>query len=190
VRAAGKRGPAYVPRAPSLSPVLVPGYVERWRRKASGQALVEFAFVVPILLVLFLGIVDFGRAYYAGVVAEQAAREGARLGMGASPGTGIGVSEIQTQVRNALGYGCGGCPNWLGLTAAPTLNVGGYENDGTQFGWVRGGSGANAVCSTNCSGGQIQVQVSFSLPLYTGFLTARLGFSSITITSWATATMW
>jgi Flp pilus assembly protein TadG len=32
-------------------------------RNESGTALVEFAFVLPLLLVLVLGIVDFGRAF-------------------------------------------------------------------------------------------------------------------------------
>jgi Flp pilus assembly protein TadG len=36
------------------------------RRTASGQSLVEFALVIPILLVLFIAIADFGRVFVAG----------------------------------------------------------------------------------------------------------------------------
>ncbi len=47
------------------------------RDRARGQALTEFALVVPILLVLFLGIADFGRVFAAGIVVRAASRDGA-----------------------------------------------------------------------------------------------------------------
>lgn len=43
-----------------------------------GQALVEFALVVPLVLLLALGIVEFGRAWNAHQVLTDAAREAAR----------------------------------------------------------------------------------------------------------------
>ena len=42
-----------------------------------GQSLVEFALVLPMLLVLLLGIADFGRVFAAGIAIESAARDGA-----------------------------------------------------------------------------------------------------------------
>lgn len=42
-----------------------------------GQSLVEFALVLPMLLVLLLGIADFGRVFAAGIVLEAAARNAA-----------------------------------------------------------------------------------------------------------------
>lgn len=47
------------------------------RDRANGQALTEFALVVPILLVLLLGIADFGRVFAAGIVVRAASRDGA-----------------------------------------------------------------------------------------------------------------
>jgi hypothetical protein len=44
----------------------------------AGQALVEFAIVVPILLLILLGIVDFARAWNVYEVLTDAAREGTR----------------------------------------------------------------------------------------------------------------
>lgn len=44
-----------------------------------GAAAVEFAIVLPVLLMLVFGIIDFGRALNAQVTLTQAAREGARL---------------------------------------------------------------------------------------------------------------
>jgi Flp pilus assembly protein TadG len=45
----------------------------------SGQALVEFALVLPVFLLLLVGIVDFGRGYSAWNTIQNGAREGARL---------------------------------------------------------------------------------------------------------------
>ena len=41
------------------------------------QALVEFALVLPILLLLVLGVMDFGRMFYTKMILTNAAREGA-----------------------------------------------------------------------------------------------------------------
>jgi len=48
-------------------------------RADRGAAAVEFALVLPILLLLVFGIVDYGRAYNAKVTLTHAAREGARM---------------------------------------------------------------------------------------------------------------
>ncbi|MFW6456931.1 MAG: TadE family protein [Planctomycetota bacterium] len=48
------------------------------REKRHGQAVVEFALVLPIFLLLILGAVDFGRAYYRLHLLTNSAREGAR----------------------------------------------------------------------------------------------------------------
>ncbi len=44
-----------------------------------GAAAVEFALLLPVLLLVIFGIVDFGRALNAQITLTQAAREGARL---------------------------------------------------------------------------------------------------------------
>jgi hypothetical protein len=41
---------------------------------------VEFALVLPLLLILFIGIMEFGMAFYDFLTVEQAAREGVRTG--------------------------------------------------------------------------------------------------------------
>ena len=47
----------------------------------AGSNLVEFALVLPLLLVLMFGIVDFGLALFDKAVITNAAREGARTGV-------------------------------------------------------------------------------------------------------------
>jgi Flp pilus assembly protein TadG len=44
-----------------------------------GSVAVEFALLLPVLLLLVFGIIDFGRALNAQITLTQAAREGARL---------------------------------------------------------------------------------------------------------------
>ncbi len=50
----------------------------RVRTTESGQTLVEFSMVLPIMLVLIFALVDFGRAFHTWLVVTNAAREGAR----------------------------------------------------------------------------------------------------------------
>jgi Flp pilus assembly protein TadG len=54
----------------------------RARRKngEKGQALVEFALLVPIFLLLMFSIIDFGMGFYSWITVTNSAREGARLG--------------------------------------------------------------------------------------------------------------
>jgi Flp pilus assembly protein TadG len=47
-------------------------------RRQEGQSMVEVALVLPVLLLILLGIFDFGRAIFAYNLVSNAAREGAR----------------------------------------------------------------------------------------------------------------
>ena len=49
-------------------------------RSARGQSFVEFALLLPVMLVLVLGTVDLGRAYFSSVALENAVKEGAFFG--------------------------------------------------------------------------------------------------------------
>jgi hypothetical protein len=48
--------------------------------RSRGQSLVEFALIVPILMILLIGIADLGRVFATGITVEGAARDGAELG--------------------------------------------------------------------------------------------------------------
>jgi Flp pilus assembly protein TadG len=54
------------------------GNPRRWRSER-GAAAVETAIVLPVLLLVIFGIIDFGRALDAKIQLTQAAREGARV---------------------------------------------------------------------------------------------------------------
>ena len=49
------------------------------RPSDGGQSLVEFALIIPLILLLFFGAVDVGRAVFAYNTLAQAAREGNRV---------------------------------------------------------------------------------------------------------------
>ena len=49
-------------------------------KEEQGQSLVELAIMMPILMIILLGIIDFGRVFYAYVTITNASREGARYG--------------------------------------------------------------------------------------------------------------
>ncbi len=51
----------------------------RGARDDRGAVAVEFALVLPVLIVLVFGVIDFGRLFFAQITVTQAAREGSRL---------------------------------------------------------------------------------------------------------------
>ncbi len=59
-------------------------------RREAGQDLIEFAMVLPLLLLLLLGIMEFGLAVFSYVSVANAAREGARYGI-IHPGDTAGI---------------------------------------------------------------------------------------------------
>lgn len=71
-------------------------------RREEGQAAVEFALVVPLLLALLLGIVQAGIAFNHYLAVTDAARAAARQAIEARV-AGVTVSDIQQAAQNAAG---------------------------------------------------------------------------------------
>jgi hypothetical protein len=67
---------------------------KKQRRPDSGEALLEIALVLPILLVLSLGMLDFGRAFHAKNIVDAAAREACRVAV---------VTEVDVPLAQARG---------------------------------------------------------------------------------------
>lgn len=63
-------------------------------RREAGVALIEVAFVLPILLVLAMGMLDFGRAFHTKSLLDQAAREGARSAVVSGPTLGTVTDRV------------------------------------------------------------------------------------------------
>ena len=73
-----------------------------------GSVAVEFALLLPVLLLLIFGIIDFGRAINDQITLTQAAREGARLAS-----LGYSTSAVTTRAQSAA----------IGLLPVPTVTV-------------------------------------------------------------------
>ena len=67
-------------------------------RRRTGAAMLEAAIVLPILIMLFLGIIEMGRVMMLNQVATNAAREGARLAIV----PGASNAAVTTAVNNYL----------------------------------------------------------------------------------------
>ncbi|MBB1017230.1 pilus assembly protein [Dietzia sp. DQ11-71] len=63
-----------------------------------GAAAVEFALVLPILLLLVIGILEFGRAYHVQTTLSNAARDGARVMALQDSATAAEVRTIESAV--------------------------------------------------------------------------------------------
>lgn len=90
----------------------------RTPRDETGAVMVEFAFVLPLLLMLVIGIIEFGRGYNAKIELTGAAREGARaLALGqttdeaatavvdGAPGLSLTAADVTTSACPADGTG-------------------------------------------------------------------------------------
>jgi Flp pilus assembly protein TadG len=74
----------------------------RRTKKDAGQALVEFAIILPILLLLLFGILQFGVIFNNYVQVTSAAREGARkAAVSRTLGTAGATSAARTAAKNA-----------------------------------------------------------------------------------------
>lgn len=65
-------------------------------KRRRGQAIVEFALVLPIFILILVGILEFGLVFHQYLVVTSASREGARVA--ALGGTD---AEVVTMVNNA-----------------------------------------------------------------------------------------
>jgi Flp pilus assembly protein TadG len=72
--------------------------VPKHRNKEKGQALVEFAIILPVLLLILFGILQFGVTFNNYISVTAAAREGARK---ASVSRTLGASAATTAATNA-----------------------------------------------------------------------------------------
>lgn len=59
-------------------------------KESRGQAIVELAILLPVLLLILLGILEFGRVFSSYMIITHASREGARVGA-------VGGSDLDVQ---------------------------------------------------------------------------------------------
>lgn len=91
-------------------------------RLDEGQSLVELALLLPLLLLILLGLADFGRAFYYTTIISNAAREGAAY-LSQNPGVAgladTNTSSVKTKVCNETGLFAYNSPSTCSLTVTP-----------------------------------------------------------------------
>lgn len=120
----------------------------RWRRRHledDGVAAVEFALILPVLLLLVLGIINFGYLFGQKLALNQAVREGARQAV--VPGTNNGadvdtLTEIEDVVQGSLG----------GLVPGDQVTVTAYE----------GGTSTPTGCKAIAVGDELTLEAAYS----------------------------
>lgn len=70
----------------------------RFRKTERGQAMVEMALILPILILIVFGIIEFGRIFNTKLIVSNAAREGARYA--AVNGNTVNDEQIFDVVKN------------------------------------------------------------------------------------------
>lgn len=74
----------------------------RWLPEDKGAEIVEFAVAVPVLVMLLIGIIWFGRAYNTTQTLTRAAREGARFATAPTCITCGNQFPTETEVRTVV----------------------------------------------------------------------------------------
>lgn len=77
-----------------------PAADDRRAHRTRGQAMVEFTLILPLLLLLILGIYQFGQTYADYIQVTNAARDGGRKAL-VSRSDASGVADVISTAKNA-----------------------------------------------------------------------------------------
>lgn len=97
--------------------------LQRYKRRAKqtrepGQELVEFALVLPLLLIVLIGVFDLGRVFHANITLANATRAGARYATSFGHTVTAGAVTLNTvEIRNRVQQEAQNS----GITLDPTL---------------------------------------------------------------------
>jgi len=120
-------------------------------READGAAMVEFAIACSVLVVLVLGIIEFGFLWYQKQVITNASREGARYGVTYKTdtnGTRLAPQNLNPTISSVVDNYCTGrIPStptkcWSTTATDDATNTGGY---------TLGTSGKPIVVTVTCT---------------------------------------
>ena len=137
--------------------------LHRRRRHARGQSLVELALILPVLMLLFLGVIDLGRLYYSQITVQGAAREAA----------------IQA-AQDPTSYTAGTCDATTSKVVCAAVN-----EARNSFVTVAPGD-VSLSCDPACTktyGPEVTVTVTGHFSLLTPLMSAFTGGSDVTLTS-------
>lgn len=148
-----------------------PGWRASVRQMGRGQgrrgaSLVEFAIVLPVLVMVLFSVWEFGRIFGAWQISTNAAREGARYAMEWSPADGDMTAYVKSKVMNYVITGYGARLNPVGGDVT-------IEN------------GDITVTSTP-GGGPVTVTVAAHIDIWAPAVAPLMGGSTFTVNAWST----
>src|SRR5258708_31551499 len=158
-------------------------------KRKGGQAMVEFAITLPILVLLVAGVLELGRGYVFAIARSDAARDGARYAAGRTSTTnGPGLAEMCPLVTADLKAitSTGSCPTTF--SHAPPILASDYTAPTAGQAVVVVYCGASLDCmgsATSVINSEVDVYVFYGfsdLNLLGGGIT--ISGSSRAITSW------
>ncbi len=137
----------------------------------TGTATVEFALVAPLLLVLLLGIVEFGLLFQDFIIAKNAAREAARCGA-----LGASTTEIEAKIVEVA----------AGL-AEDEITITQEYGIYSEASWSWQALGDQGLVNDAPTGSHVRISLSYPHPLLVASLIPELedepGSGTITITA-------
>jgi Flp pilus assembly protein TadG len=118
-------------------------------KNQKGAALVEFAVILPLLMLIVMGIIEFSILLFDKAMLTNASREGARVGIVFVPNRVGSVSTIETRIDQAVQNYCATNLISFGNPASVVINKT----------WV---DGNDAGTTTYETGDSLEVEVTYS----------------------------
>ena len=138
-----------------------------------GLAMIEFAMVLPIMIMVVLGVIEFARAFEVSTILETAAREGARLGM---------LSNIDTEDLSANQRVIQDVKRFVAAAGVPAddleVTITGWEVPNIATGTSGDPSNVNLEDATRTTFFEVEVtvpyeSVAYTSPIFLGGATLR-----------------
>jgi Flp pilus assembly protein TadG len=143
------------------------------RDRTRGQALVEFAVIIPVFMLLLFGLLDFGRVIFAQQTITQDAREGARAGLVAALDTTVNNSSYAKIRTAALAMAPG-----VALTSANITGLAGACPSPLPADSVSGATcffPDGVTCTDSTNPPRVVVKISIAVPLLTPIISNLVG---------------
>lgn len=145
-------------------------------RRLRAQAVIEFALIVPVLLILVLGLIDLGRAFVFGVSIQEGARQATRLAASSNYDINVDDNAVLGRLVAASAPALVGCnasttPNQSCNGGTWSLNLS-VVNGAMTYPTVAAARAANAL-----PGSTVTVTANGSVALLAGFRTEFLGLA-------------
>lgn len=123
------------------------------RHRDEGASMLEFAFVLPVLLLLLIGLAEFGLGFRDMLTVNSASREGARVASAVGNAAGADCVAIEAAAAALVG---------VDIDAVEQVWIYEAADDGTPMPGIRQvyrpATGADAAATLVCSAGWVQLE--------------------------------